>query len=343
MGTEIMNVEAFKGKVPDAAFAALNPASESLADGIGSSYAVIGYRGKVWSLRYRGESYVFTRADDGSPLSYLDVIILRSAPAKSKSYYPAGSYEEGNTGARPVCSSIDGVNPDSDVQEKQGMSCAICPRNEWKVQPNGHKGRECSDYKRVAVLVLPNLTKPLLGSPLMEPAFLRVPAASLNDLANFGEQMERQGFHFSTFITRISFVPEKAHPQMAFRAIQPLTAKEAPIVLPMREEPQSKRITGEDQIANNRLAAPVQQKPKEPETVSTGIEEAAAPTATVKTAAKKPELKVVEAVAEPATSILDAPLTAASPQETTTISGDTGEPEEIDDELDARVAGLLNS
>ena len=38
-----------------AVFAGLNPESESLADGIGQSYGIIGYKGKVWTLRYRGE------------------------------------------------------------------------------------------------------------------------------------------------------------------------------------------------------------------------------------------------------------------------------------------------
>src|SRR5882672_10877256 len=76
----------FAGATPAKAFAAL-PA-ESLAEGIGSSYGIIGYKGKVWSLRYRGEKHTFVRADDGSPMSYIDVIILRSPSVKSKSYYP---------------------------------------------------------------------------------------------------------------------------------------------------------------------------------------------------------------------------------------------------------------
>ena len=78
---------------PAAAFAAaLNSADpESLADGIGSSYGIIGYKGKVWSLRYRGEKHTFTRPDDNSPIGHIDVIILRQARVKSKSYY--GKYD----------------------------------------------------------------------------------------------------------------------------------------------------------------------------------------------------------------------------------------------------------
>jgi hypothetical protein len=252
--TDLMNVGAFENQTPDAAFAALNPQDESLADGIGSSYGIVGYRGKVWSLRLRGETYTFTRPDDGSPAAFLDVIVLRSASYKSKSYYPAGSFDQDSSGTRPTCAALDGVTPDSDVAEPQAAACAICPRNEWKLNAEGHKGRDCSDYKRLAVLILPSQTAALLGAPLMEPVFLRVPAASLNDLAILGEAMSKKGFHYSTYITRIGFNAEKSHPQMTFRALQKLTASEAPLVMPMREDPQAQRITGESEVGKQRPA-----------------------------------------------------------------------------------------
>lgn len=257
--TDLMNVSAFENQLPDAAFAGLNPEAENLADGIGSSYGIVGYRGKVWSLRLRGETATFTRPDDGSPAAFLDVIVLRSASYKSKSYYPAGSFDQDSGGSRPVCAALDGVTPDNDVQERQSQACAICPRNEWKLNADGKKNRECSDYKRLAVLILPSQSKALLGAPLMEPVFLRVPAASLNDLAILGEAMSKKGFHFSTYITRIGFQPDKAHPQMTFRALQKLTAAEAPVVMPLREDPQSYRITGESEVGKTRPAALSQQ------------------------------------------------------------------------------------
>ena len=251
--TDLMNVDAFANQLPSGAFAALNPEAENLADGIGSSYGIIGYKGKVWTLRLRGETYTFTRPDDGSPAAFLDCIILRSASYKSKSYYPANSFNDNSSGERPVCSALDGVNPDRDAQTPQATACAICPRNEWKMVGD-RKGRECSDYKRLAILILPSQSKALLGSPLMEPVFLRVPAASLNDLAILGEAMSKKGFHYSTYITRIGFQVDKPHPQMTFRALQALTDKEAPIVLPMREDPQAYRITGENEVGKQQPA-----------------------------------------------------------------------------------------
>lgn len=249
-------MELFKTQRPAAAFQTLNP-QESLAEGIGSSYGVIGYKGKVWTLRYRGEKHVFVRPDDGTPVSYIDVIILRQAHQKSKSYYL--DYNEGaGEGARPVCSSLNGVVPDNDVQQKQSDTCALCPRNVWKTDASGRKTRECTDYKRLAVLLLPAATKALLGQSLMEPVFLRIPPASLNDLAVMGETMAGQGWHFSSFITRITFDPTQAYPKMTFKPLQGLTDAEAPVVLQFRNDPQASRITGEDQ-ANNppALNAPV--------------------------------------------------------------------------------------
>lgn len=267
MSTDLMNISAFKGLAPAQAFQVLDPQSESLADGIGSSYGIIGYKGKNWTLRLRGETYDFKRPDDGTPAPFLDVIVLRQLPNKSKSYYPANTYADGAIGTRPVCSALDGLTPDADILTPQSNACAICPRNVFKISPDGRKTRECSDYKRLAVLILPSLTKALLGAPLMEPVFLRVPAASLNELALLGEGMAAQGFHFSSYITRIGFKPDKPHPQMTFRALQGLTDREAPVVLPLRDDPTSLRITGEGEINKPRAAlagAPstVQQAPQ---------------------------------------------------------------------------------
>ena len=245
-----MNVDAFKGVAPAGAFAVLNPQAESLSDGIGTGYGVVTYKGKVWRLRHRGETYTFKRPDDGTPAPFLDVIILRSPSYKSKTYYPKDSYVEGNDGERPVCAALDGITPDLDIAVPQAQACAICPRNEFKLNAEGRKTRECADYKRLAVLILPSLTSRAMGAALMEPVFLRIPPASLNDLATLGDAMAQKGYHYSAFVTRIGFNPEKPHPQMMFKALQPLTDAEGPLVLPMREDGTSYRITGEREIAN---------------------------------------------------------------------------------------------
>jgi hypothetical protein len=239
----VANVEAFK-RGPANLFVQNKP-DESLADGIGSSYGVIRYKGKVWSVRHRGVQKNVLRPDDGTPTSYLDVVILSSASVKSKSFYK--KYDpSASDGERPICSSINGLVPDDDVVAKQAETCALCPHNAWKPMPNGKKGRECTDYKRLAVMLLPTTTQPLFGEAIMEPFFLRVPPASLNGLAQMGEQMDARGYPYFSYVTRITFDPNEPHPKMVFTGIQPLTDAEAPIILGLRNDPQTNRIVTGD-------------------------------------------------------------------------------------------------
>ena len=178
---------------PAAGFASLDPTTDSLADGIGTSYGIIRYKGKVWTLRHGGKTHTFVRPDDGAPIGYIDVVVLRQPPGKSKSFFPA--YDpNASEGMRPICASLDGITPDLDVQQKQADACAICPRNQWRMDAKGRKTRDYQDYKRLAVLIMPAQTKALLGDPLMEPAFLRIPPASLTDLAELGKYMDSRGF-----------------------------------------------------------------------------------------------------------------------------------------------------
>ncbi|MFZ1008547.1 MAG: hypothetical protein WAN65_17025, partial [Candidatus Sulfotelmatobacter sp.] len=243
MGQELVIPQAFKNFKPPAAMAALNPQDDNLAAGIGQSYGVIGYKGKVWSLRHRGERHNIIRPDDGTPSNHIDVVILGQAQQKSKSYYE--KYDPNADGVRPICASLDGLVPDADVVQKQSETCALCPRNVWKTDPTtGRKGRECTDYKRLAVVMMPYQTKPILGAPLIEPLFLRVPPASLTSLAVMGDNMAGQGFHFSTYVTRISFDPNEASPKMVFTPLQGITEQEAPVIMELRGDPTVGRITG---------------------------------------------------------------------------------------------------
>jgi hypothetical protein len=335
MGQE---VDLFKNAPMPAAFAALGAQHETLAEGIGQSYAVIGYKGKTWSIRYRGERYNFTRADDGEPLSYIDVIILRQGHTKSKSFYKSkeegGGYDpEASEGKRPVCASLDGITPDADVLEKQADHCAICPRNVWKTSADGKKGRDCTDYKRLAVLIAPALSARIVGSPLLEPVFLRVPPASLNGLAKYGETLDSMGRHYVSLVTRISFDQEKPHPEFKFKAQTPLGDAEAAIVLPLRDSPIALRITGEDQHveAVQRL---------EQTQVLKQVEKPKPPVEVVK---PKPEPEPEGTGFEVLTNGNAAAKTVAAPVQVEQTSEDTGEATESDAALDAKVAAMLAS
>lgn len=317
----VQTADWMKTSKPVGAFAALDP-TESLGEGIGSSYPVIGYKGKIWSIRRQGENHLLLRPDDGTPIGYIDVIILRQAKTKAKSFYPDGFDEQGSMGKRPTCASIDGLKPDPDVVTAQSALCATCPRNEWHTDAKGHKTRDCTDYKRLSVLLLPNQTKALFGTPLMEPAFLRIPPDSLNDLAVFGDNMANQGWHYSSFVTRISFDSTKAHPKFQFKALQALEAKDANLIIAMREEPMAQRITGEDEIArravgaithqsNTQATSAVQAQPAQAQPALT-------PTQTIQQHVPQTVQVEAEALANPGLGFTD-PTTTKAPAQPETI------------------------
>ena len=366
MAQEIANLDAFKAQ-RDPSTAEL-PADDSLAGGIGTSYAIINYKGKTWSLRYRGETHLF-KDKTGQLMPAIDVVILHAAPGKSKSYFP--TYEDG-AGDPPLCSSLDGIVPDDGVEQKQAEACAICPRNELKVQKNGRRGKECQDYKRLAVALMPNVTARMFGEPMLEPVFLRVPPASLNALALLDQKMGAKGlgYHYSAYLTRISFVQVDgkgqplSYPQMQFYAVRPLTKEELLPVLDLRKDPQCQRITGEagthggaraiagptssnvnlgafaaaKSLPNPAQAKTLELTPNQPSAAVTGQ-----PTAPVATTVAEPEdetgfgsTTVAATTKSPSDENGQGPITA--PQTTVT---DTGEPEESDAELDARIAGII--
>lgn len=318
------------------AFKALNTdaSNDNLADGIGQGFGIVSYKGKAWSLRYRGQTKQFVRPDDGTPASYIDVIILGSAKHKSKNYYP--KFVQGQSeGERPICASMDGVTPDVGVTTKQAEACALCPRNEWRTDPTtGRKSRECQDYKRLAILIMPKISEALLGAPLLEPVYLKVPPDSLQAVAQMGDNMAKQGLHYSSYVTRISFDPAKSHPSMVFTPVQGLSNEEAPVILDMRKDPLVDRIvygdaamSGLAAVANVNRLAPAGHTPTG---LMAAVRQAALP-------APAPVSNVVpfQTVAPEAVPLV--------PNAAPVSSADVGVAELSDADLDARIAKMIAS
>lgn len=256
MGDLIRMGDAFKSSAP---VIFNEPDDDQLSSGIATGYGVLKYRGKHWSIQYKGENKYFLRPDDRTPVSYIDVIILRSSPLPSKSYYPGGYDEAASAGERPTCASITGVVPDLDVKAKQADACNLCPRNEWRQKENGRRGKECTDYKRTAVLIMPSSAVLAVGEPIMEPVFLRIPPASLKHVAAYGDHLSQMGHRYYGVVTRISFKMEVATPEFVFEGVQPLTDKEKPLILQLRNDPLTLRITGEDMQARLQAGLPEKQ------------------------------------------------------------------------------------
>jgi hypothetical protein len=207
-----------------------------------AGFSSVRYRGKRWSLQHAGHNYPFLRPDDGTPLSYLDLIVVAHQPKISKVYFP-GEFDEDSTGG-PVCSSIRGDVPDPGVSIPQSKTCGTCKHNEWTNLSRGGRGKECQDHFRLAVLVLPALTKKMLGSPLLEPVFFKVPPGSLQAFKAYGAELKDEGYPHYGVVTRVSFHPDKLF-QIVFSGVKLLNEQEAQFVKPMLDSPITRRIIGE--------------------------------------------------------------------------------------------------
>jgi hypothetical protein len=313
------------------AFKHLDP-NQSLAEGIGSGFSRIGIKGKNWSLFHQGEKYLFVRDDDGTPLPYLDVIIVGVNPKISKMYWD-GEYQDDSQEA-PTCSAIDVNNgPDPGVPEPQATSCGVCKHNEWL--PN-RQGKECQDHKRVAVLLLPYMkTKPAMEAPLLEPVFFKVPPASLKPWKAYADSLNHRGAHFATVVTRITFEPGKLF-QMNFTFKQPLTNAEAPLVLPMLEDSQTRNLIGTIPVVREIGPAVV---PKE-EAQETGLMAAFGKTGTV---TNLPTTKRGRPAKSKNVEAQEGSVEAAPEQQQATNGADNGEAvEESDSDLDSAVKNVLS-
>lgn len=212
-----------------------------LGAGVQAGFGLIGYRGKVWSIRYRGDERQLMRDDGDGPRGSIEVVILKASSAVSKIWYENG-YTEGSH-ASPDCFSTNGLAPDMSSPKKQSVACANCPMNAWgsRVTPAGKAGKACSDSKRLAVAPLGDITNEVYGGPLL----LRVPAASLQDLAQFGAMLGKMGYPYYSVGVRISFDPAESYPKFVFNAIRPLTNEEAAMVIELQSSTQVDRILAE--------------------------------------------------------------------------------------------------
>jgi hypothetical protein len=318
------------------AFQHLDPTAWQAND-ISSGFTSIRIRGKQWSLQHGGKNYPFKRDDDGTPLSYIDLIVLAVNPVKSRVYFEDWKAEDSASG--PICASLDGIKPDPGVSIPQAKTCAVCEHSQWITKPGGGRGQECQEHKRVAILLMPSMTKKMLGAPLLEPVYFKVPPASLTSWKRYTDEMIHQGIPLAAAVTRVSFNPDHLF-QMNFEMIQTLSDAEAPRVLPMMESAQTKMIIGG--IAPARLAAPVQEREK----VDTGLLEAfGAPPAAANGKKRGRPAKAAPVIDAEAEDITVATTPAAAP-EAQSEEPPAGAPEvwqESDDDIDDTITKLMSN
>lgn len=180
-------------------------------------FPVISIKGKVFHIQRGDEKTLVTKGDEGEPAASLEAIIVAVNPNKSKVFYDSG-YEEGSV-AKPTCYSNDGLSPAADAENPQAKKCAVCPHNQWgsRITDNGGKGKACGDSMRLAISPPDQINDPML---------IRVPAASLKTLGQYGAQLAKRGVEPHHVLTKIGFDYNVAHPALTFKAMRFVEADE---------------------------------------------------------------------------------------------------------------------
>lgn len=212
--------------------------SDDLEQNIGSSFAVVSLRGKVFRIKHRGVETDMLVDHNGMkfPAPNFDVVLVASTDKLSKSFY-RGGYESG-TNEQPDCWSEDGITPGA--SNPVHHDCATCPMNKFgsKVSDNGSKLKACSDARKIVVLPIANLENENFGGPML----LRVPAASLGTLAEYSRALKQQGIPYFAVVTRLMFFQSEAYPKLDFQALRMLTEEEARFIIASRESDAVTRI-----------------------------------------------------------------------------------------------------
>lgn len=181
--------------------------------GIQAAFAVIGYKGRNWRIKYRGEDELL-KDDRGVPMATLDVVIVGISQAISKQWYDK-KYAEGDNEA-PDCFSVNGVAPDRSSPKLQCATCAACPQNVWgsRVTDNGKKAKACADTRRIAVVPYGDEENETYGGPML----LRLPPTSLAGLARYGAELARFSAQPYMVRTQLGFDYDVAYPLLTFKA-----------------------------------------------------------------------------------------------------------------------------
>jgi hypothetical protein len=315
-----------------------NRAIKNLGEGISGGFNSIGYKGKTWSLKQSGEDIKFFVDEKGVPYPYFDCVILAYHEKISRMFYTPGTYNEDSAGA-PICTSLNGDKPDAGVPEPQATACGICKNSQWGSAANGGRGQACQQHRKLAVLIMPDMTKHVLEKPLLEPVYFKVPPASLKSFKIYGESLVHRGLPHESVITRITFVPGKQF-EMKFDLKQPLTDAEAPFVCKLADSPQTASIIGTTGAVfeEEEDAPPVITKVEQP--ADSGLLQAFG-----QKQEPEPNNQVVPIKRGPGRPRKTAAPIQEQPVETASNGGDgglvEGEPQEADDDLDDAVAKAL--
>jgi hypothetical protein len=270
----------------------------------------------VFHIVRGGERTLITKPGEDDPAASLEVVVLDLNGVNSKVYYASG-YQEGND-SKPTCYSNNGKHPEADSAEPQAKLCASCAHNQWgsRITPDGKKGKSCSDSRRMAIATPDAPADPML---------VRVPAASLKAMGEYGKILASRGLDPHHVITKIGFDYSVAHPALTFKPVGIINdAEMAAEIEAARKAEVVGQITGE-------TPTPAADTPAEEAPVATA---AAAPApAPAKPAAPK---------AAPATkaAAVEAAVATAATTKKADVKVETKAPGNLEDEISGMIDGM---
>lgn len=234
------NVVPFEGSKVPAVLKDQMAGADDLSAGVSGGFAVISIRSSKWRVKYQGEEHPILNAD-GDPVASLEAVIVKANPHVTKNFYAQG-YSDGASEA-PDCYSLDGIRPDASVEDPQAETCAKCPKNVFgsRITPAGKKAKACQDNRRLAIVPTADIMNETFGGPML----LRVPAASLADLAMMGKNLAARGFPYNAVSVRIGFDLDASYPKLTFKPVRPLTDEEAAKVVSIMRDDKLERILAE--------------------------------------------------------------------------------------------------
>ena len=231
--------------------------NDELSAGVLGGYAVVTYKGKEWNVKYQGVKTLITRNDvhgDGSkdPAASLEVVIVKSSPVITKTYYIKG-WEDGSNQS-PDCFSSNGITPDANAPHKQNTICKTCKWDAFGSRATeGFRGKACQDNRRIAIAPAKDLDNEAFGGPML----LRVPPASLKELVKHATALDQKGLPYFAVVSKISFTSD-SYPHLIFGPVRMLSDAEFDHVLALRDDPRVARILAEavtaEAVASTALA-----------------------------------------------------------------------------------------
>jgi hypothetical protein len=206
--------------------------------GLPPAFSIIGYKGRNWRIKHRGDEELIKDPRTGAPVASLDVVIIGISPNISKQFYEK-KYAEGDD-ASPDCYSVNGIAPEPDSPKLQCQTCAACPQNVYgsRLTENGKKAKACQDSRRLAVVPSGDIENESFGGPML----LRLPPMSLSSLAKYGNELTRFAAQPYMVETILSFDYDVAYPLLTFKAAGWLTDEQARAVAEQLDNPLVDRI-----------------------------------------------------------------------------------------------------